>query len=89
MGIAITSRLAYDSVQELSNKQAEVLEKIEELQPCSNKEIAKALNWEINRVTGRVNELAKKGLIKPEKMARNNIGRLEKLWEIKEEYGRK
>ena len=85
MGIAITSRLAYDSVQELSNKQAEVLEKIEELQPCSNKEIAKALNWEINRVTGRVNELAKKGLIKSEKMARNNIGRLEKLWEIKEE----
>ena len=89
MGIAITSWLAYDSVQELSNKQAEVLEKIEELQPCSNKEIAKALNWEINRVTGRVNELAKKGLIKSEKMARNNIGRLEKLWEIKEEYGRK
>ena len=89
MSIAITSRLAYDSVQELSNKQAEVLEKIEELQPCSNKEIAKALNWEINRVTGRVNELAKKGLIKSEKMARNNIGRLEKLWEIKEDYGRK
>lgn len=89
MSIAITSRLAYDSVQELSNKQAEVLEKIEELQPCSNKEIAKALNWEINRVTSRVNELAKKGLIKSEKMARNNIGRLEKLWEIKEEYGRK
>ena len=89
MGIAITSWLAYDSVQELSNKQAEVLEKIGELQPCSNKEIAKALNWEINRVTGRVNELAKKGLIKSEKMARNNIGRLEKLWEIKEEYGRK
>lgn len=89
MGIAITSRLAYDSVQELSNKQAEVLEKIEELQPCSNKEIAKALNWEINRVTGRVNELAKKELIKSEKMARNNIGRLGKLWEIKEEYGRK
>jgi DNA-binding MarR family transcriptional regulator len=89
MGIAITSRLAYDSVQELSNKQAEVLEKIEELQPCSSKEIAKALNWEINRVTGRVNELAKKELIKSEKMARNNIGRLEKLWEIKEEYGNK
>lgn len=88
MGIAFTSRLAYDSVQELGNKQAEVLEKIEELQPCSNKEIAKALGWEINRVTGRVNELAKMGIIKSEQVARNNIGRLEKLWEIKEEYGR-
>lgn len=88
MSIAFTSRLAYESVQELGNKQMEVLEKIEEIQPCSNKDIAKALNWEINRVTGRVNELAKKGLIKSEKMARNSIGRLEKLWEIKEEHGR-
>ena len=61
-------------------------EEIVELQPCSNKTIAESLNWEINRVTGRVNELAKKGLIKSEKMARNGIGRLEKLWEVKEEY---
>ena len=88
MSIAFTSRLAYDSLQELGNKQAEVLEKIEELQPCSNKDIARSLKWEINRVTGRVNELAKKGLIKSERVARNDAGRLEKLWEIKEEYGR-
>lgn len=88
MSIAFTSRLAYESVQELGNKQAEVLEKIEELQPCSNKDIARSLKWEINRVTGRVNELAKKGLIKSERVARNDAGRLEKLWEIKEEYGR-
>lgn len=87
MSIAYTSRLAYDSVQNLGNKQIEVLEKIEELQPCSNKQIAESLHWEINRVTGRVNELAKKGLIKTEGMARNNIGRLEKLWQInKEDY---
>ena len=88
MGIAFTSKAAYDSLQELGNKQAEVLEKIEELQPCSNKDIARSLKWEINRVTGRVNELAKKGLIKSERVARNDAGRLEKLWEIKEEYGR-
>ena len=88
MSMSFTSMKAYDSLQELGNKQSEVFEKIEELQPCSNKDIAKSLNWEINRVTGRVNELAKKGLIKSEKVARNNIGRLEKLWEIKEEYGR-
>lgn len=88
MSVAFTSKAAYDSVQELGNKQAEVLEKIEELQPCSNKDIARSLKWEINRVTGRVNELAKKGLIKSERVARNDAGRLEKLWEIKEEYGR-
>lgn len=87
MSLANTSLLAYSSIQELGNKQMEVYEKIVELQPCSNKTIAEALSWEINRVTGRVNELAKKGLIKSEKVARNGNGRLEKLWEIKEEYG--
>ena len=87
MSLANTSLLAYSTIQELGNKQMEVFEKIVELQPCSNKTIAEALNWEINRVTGRVNELAKKGLIKSENVARNGNGRLEKLWEIKEEYG--
>lgn len=82
MSIATTSRLAYESINKLGNKQTEVLIKIEELQPCSNKTIAKSLGWEINRVTGRVNELAKKRLIKTEKVARNSMGRLEKLWEL-------
>ena len=85
MSMAYTSRVAYASIENISSKQAEVLAKIEEIQPCSNKQIAKSLKWEINRVTGRVNELAKKGLIKSEKIARNNIGRIEKLWEIKDE----
>lgn len=85
MGIAYTSRIAYASIENINNKQSEVLAKIEEIQPCSNKQIARALKWEINRVTGRVNELAKKGYIKSERMAKNNLGRLEKLWEIKEE----
>lgn len=88
MTLSQTSIFAYDSIQDLGNKQMEVFYKIEELQPCSNKTIAESLNWEINRVTGRVNELAKKGFIKSEKTAKNSIGRLEKLWEIKEEYGR-
>lgn len=85
MGIAYTSRIAYASIENINNKQSEVLAKIEEIQPCSNKQIAKALKWEINRVTGRVNELAKKGYIKSEKVARNSIGRIEKLWEVKEQ----
>ena len=84
MSIAHTSVLAYGSIKELGQKQTEVLSKIEEIQPCSNKQIAESLKWEINRVTGRVNELAKKGFIKSERVARNDIGRLEKLWEIKE-----
>lgn len=84
MSTSYTSRLAYASINSLGNKQSEVLAKIEEIQPCSNKQIATSLKWEINRVTGRVNELAKMGLIKSERMARNSVGRLEKLWEVKE-----
>lgn len=85
MVMSYTSQLAYDSVQDLGAKQSEVLGRIEELQPCSNKTIARSLGWEINRVTGRVNELAKMGIIKSEKVARNEAGRLEKLWEINKE----
>lgn len=85
MTIAYTSRMAYGSLQRLGEKQAEVLAKIEELQPCSNKQIAKSLKWEINRVTGRVSELAKMGYIKSERAAKNEIGRVEKLWEVNNE----
>ena len=84
MSIAYTSRLAYASMDNINQKQSEVLSKIEEIQPCSNKDIARALKWEINRVTGRVNELAKKGLMKCKGLAKNDIGRSEKLWEINE-----
>lgn len=84
MAVAGTSLFAYKSIVNLGAKQTTVLEKIEELQPCSNKQIARALGWEINRVTGRVNELCKLGLIKTEHTAVNDTGRPEKLWEIKE-----
>lgn len=84
MTVASTSLFAYKSIVNLGAKQTTVLEKIEELQPCSNKQIAKSLGWEINRVTGRVNELAKLGLIKTERTATGETGRPEKLWEIKE-----
>lgn len=84
MAIASTSLFAYKTLVNLGDKQSKVLEKIEEMQPCSNKQIARALGWEINRVTGRVNELAKKGLIKTERIAVGETGRPEKLWQVKE-----
>lgn len=84
MGVASTSLFAYKSIVNLGAKQTTVLEKIEEIQPCSNKQIAKSLGWEINRVTGRVNELAKLGLIKTKSTQLGETGRPEKVWEIKE-----
>lgn len=86
MTVTFTSALAYASLENINAKQAEVLDKIEEIEPCSNRQIAKALGWEINRVTGRVTELRQKGYIKMAGVGRNDIGRLEKLWEtVKEE----
>lgn len=84
MAIADTSLYAYRSINNLGDKQATVLEKIEEIQPCSNKQIARSLGWEINRVTGRVNELAKMGLVTTKGAAIGETGRPEKMWELAE-----
>lgn len=84
MTVAYTSKLAYASIEDLGDKQYKVLMKIEELQPCSNTQIARALGWEINRVTGRVNELAKMKFIECEKLGVNELGRSVKLWQIRE-----
>lgn len=59
-----TSLLAYIEVLEnLGEKQLIVLQTIKKLGECNNKMIANELGWEINRVTGRVNELHKDGAI--------------------------
>lgn len=82
MSVSLTSLMAYHSIKHIGDKQLTVLAKIEEIQPCSNRQIAQSLGWEINRVTGRVNELAKMGLIKTEHMRPGMTGRSEKVWEV-------
>ena len=53
-----TSLLAYSEVLEkLGEKQREVFRVIRELKSCNAKMIARKLGWEINCVTGRINEL--------------------------------
>ena len=58
-----TSRQAYNSIEKIDTKRKQVLDAILKLQPCTDKEIANYLGWEINRVTGRRNELAESGII--------------------------
>ena len=48
---------------EISKRQLEVLYCIRELGMATNRMIAKHLNWDINRVTGRVTELRDKNLV--------------------------
>lgn len=62
--IAQTSLSAYSEVLEhLGEKQQRVFEAIRILKKCNAKMIARKLNWEINCVTGRINELFNFGVI--------------------------
>ena len=45
-------------------KQMTVYGAIKTTKPATNRNIAKSLGWEINRVTGRVTELVNKGMVK-------------------------
>ena len=48
----------------ISRRQAQVLTVLKlELGQATNRMIAKKLDWDINRVTGRVSELREKGLV--------------------------
>jgi transcription initiation factor IIE alpha subunit len=47
----------------LSKRQAQVYHAIMTLGQCTNRHIARALSWDINRVTGRVTELRNKKVV--------------------------
>ena len=81
-----TSLEAYNEIKsELGKKQLEVLLAIREREPCNNRTIAKYLNWEINRVTGRVNELNLEGLIQAgAKIMDYDTGRSTWAWTLTE-----
>lgn len=48
---------------DLGDKQFKVLVAFKSLGPSTNREVAKWLGWDINRVTGRTRELRGKGLL--------------------------
>lgn len=52
-----TSLLAYRSLERIGQKQKVCYETIKRMGAASNYDIARALGWEINRVTPRVKEL--------------------------------
>lgn len=83
MTVAQTSLFAYGTIKDLGDKQQKVYDKIDEMQPCSNEQIAKALGWPINRVTGRVTELSKLGVIEVIEIGLGTTGRPVKLWGVK------
>lgn len=83
--ISNTSREAYKSIVNIGSKQWQVLEAIKDHGPIDNEGIARILGWPINRVTGRVNELCKKGAIKHDGYTTTSSQRRAKVWTIDEE----
>lgn len=83
MGVQQTSILAWLDVQpKLSNKQKEVMEALEEIQPADNRMLAKHLRWEINTITPRVNELRKKNRIERAYVGEGASGKLVNFWQV-------
>src|ERR1019366_4516089 len=64
MGSSDTSLWAYaQATQNLGAKQKEVLDALRFFPDATNAEIARHMNWPVNRVTPRTGELIKMGLI--------------------------
>lgn len=80
MTVANTSRDAYASIVKLGDKQGIVYDALRELGIATNEMIADYLNWPINRVTGRVTELKRYGVVDVHGMGLSKSGRSSKLW---------
>lgn len=84
--MADTSLLAYNELKEknlLIGKRLDVYNAIKKIGCGTNKMIARYLSWEINRVTGRVNELAEGGVIRLSKKEICPIGgKLAQWWSV-------
>ena len=65
----------------LSAKRKEVYNVIAHLKPATNRNIAKHLGWDINRVTGRVTELVGLGMVTSDGTHKDNeTNRTVTLW---------
>jgi DNA-binding MarR family transcriptional regulator len=67
----------------ISKRQSEVYYVLLTLGKATNRQIAKSLNWDINRVTGRVKELRDKNLVTQAGESYDSMtNRTVNLWEI-------
>lgn len=84
MTVAHTSRYSYNRIKhKIGRNQEIVYNTIKELGEATNEMISDALEWPINRVTGRVTELRKYGMIDTDNIAKTKSGHVAKLWYIR------
>jgi DNA-binding MarR family transcriptional regulator len=89
MSVQDTSLIAYfgEVVQTLGQRQRVVLEAFTKKEDFTNAELAEFLQWPINTVTPRTNELVKKGLIVEDKRRICKVtGRTVIAWKLQEQY---
>lgn len=55
-----------ETLKTISDRQKSVLGALTVAGPSTNRELAKLLNWDINRITGRITELVNLGLVTTE-----------------------
>lgn len=79
-----TSRQAYDSIRDsLGDRQKKVLSMLDMSQGLTNRELAHLLNWPINTVTPRVNELVRHGLVQEDCKRKCSLGgRMSIAWKV-------
>ena len=88
MAVAQTSITSYYQLQDegkIGTQQSAILQLIRRNRTLCNRDIAMLLNMEIGSVTGRVNELAKAGLIRAWAVKTDTrTNRRVKIWEVAE-----
>ena len=82
----MTRKTQVDSLKQLkptvASKRQTVYNVINYLKPATNRNIAKHLGWDINRVTGRVTELVNLGKVKASGTHKDNeTNRTVTVWE--------
>ena len=76
-----TSKLAFNQLKHIGNKQQDVLIQIHIHPDSTDKQIAQYLNWPINCITNRRGELEKKGLVVSSGVVVQN-GRKAHIWKV-------
>ncbi len=83
MAIAETSRVAYEGIKKkLGPKQQKVYDALYILGEATNERLSDVLDWPINEITPRINELVKYGRVVNTRLGNNRSGRKAKLWAI-------
>jgi predicted transcriptional regulator len=81
-----TTIQAYESIRaHLNEKQRKVRHVLQKFGPMDNEAIARALEWEINRVTPRIKEMRELGEVIEAGYTTTRSGRKAHLWKLKEE----